>query len=391
MADKKSKDQHKAGTRAVNAGRSPRDNFGFVNPPLYRGSTVLFETAESLRTSGQPYIYARRGAPTLAALEQAMCDLEGAHGAVVTPSGLNAITSTMLAFCEAGDHVLVSDNVYRPIRRFCDTILSRFAVTAEYFDPLDLAGFSRKLSDKTRLVFLESPGSQTMEMCDIPAFARAAHDRGCVVIMDNTWATPIYFRPLDHGVDISIISATKFLGGHSDLMLGLASANEAHWARLHGSHDRMGLYVGPDDVSLVLRGLRTLPVRLSRHGASGIEIANWLKARPEVADVLYPALPDDPGHDLWRRDFSGAPGVFSIVLKSYTTEQVNGLLNSLRLFGMGWSWGGFESLIVPFNPTKYRTASVWPHDGPALRLHVGLEDPADLIADLEHGLAALTT
>ena len=381
--------KQKAETRLAHAGRAPARYHGFVNTPIYRGSTVLFPTLASLEANAQDFTYGRLGTPTVKALEEAIAELEGGTRTLLTPSGLSAIAAALLAFVSAGDEILVSDSVYRPTRRFCDHVLKRLGVRTIYYDPLIGSGIKKLLSAKTKLVFAESPGSQTFEVQDIPAIVKAAHDAGAVVILDNTWATPLYFKPFAHGVDVSIQAATKYIVGHADAMLGAITASEKVARAVEKSHEDLGLCPGPEDAYLGLRGLRTLSVRLARHQQSALELARWLKSRPEVARVLHPALPSDPGHALWRRDFTGASGLFAIILKPASHAALAAMLDGLSLFGMGYSWGGFESLILPFDPRDYRTATTWEAEGPALRLHVGLEDVDDLKADLEAGFARL--
>ena len=376
-------------TRLVHAGREPACQHGFVNTPIYRGSTVIFPTLASLEADDQDFSYGRLGTPTVRALEVAIAELEGGHRTLLTPSGLSAIATALLAFVGAGDEVLVSDSVYRPTRRFCDHVLKRLGVKTTYYDPLIGGGIDKLITKKTKLVFTESPGSQTFEVQDIPAIAAAAHDAGAAVILDNTWATPLYFKPFAHGADVSIQAATKYIGGHADIMLGAITMNQRASAAVAKVHDELGLCTGPEDVYLGLRGLRSLGVRLERHQKSGLELAHWLAARPEVARVIHPALPTDPGHALWQRDFTGASGLFSIVLKKVSRAKLAAMLDGLSLFGMGYSWGGFESLILPFDPSSYRTATEWPVAGPALRLHIGLEDTDDLKADLDAGFERL--
>ena len=359
--------------------------------PIYRGSTVIFPTLASLEADDQDFSYGRLGTPTVRAMEEAIAELEGGYGARLTPSGLSAIASALFAFVGAGDEVLVSDSVYRPTRRFCDHALTRLGVKTVYYDPLIGGGIATLITKKTRVVFVESPGSQTFEVQDVPAIAGAAHAAGAMVILDNTWATPLYFKPFKHGADVSIQAATKFIVGHADAMLGSITATEEAFPAIAKTHDELGLCPGPEDVYLGLRGLRSLGVRLERHQRSGLELARWLADRPEVARVIYPALPSDPGHALWRRDFTGAPGLFSIVLKPVPHAKLAAMLDGLDLFAMGYSWGGFESLILPFDPRAYRTATKWEAEGPALRLHVGLEEVEDLKADLEAGFARLSS
>ena len=381
--------KQKAETRLAHAGRAPARHHGFVNTPIYRGSTVLFPTLASLEANAQDFTYGRLGTPTVKALEEAIAELEGGTRTLLTPSGLSAIATSLLAFVSAGDEILVSDSVYRPTRRFCDHVLKRLGVRTIYYDPLIGSGIKKLLGAKTKLVFAESPGSQTFEVQDIPAIVKAAHDAGAVVILDNTWATPLYFKPFAHGVDVSIQAATKYIVGHADAMLGAITASEKAARAVEKTHEDLGLCPGPEDAYLGLRGLRTLSVRLARHQQSALELARWLKSRPEVARVLHPALPSDPGHALWRRDFTGASGLFAIILKPASHAALAAMLDGLSLFGMGYSWGGFESLILPFDPRDYRTATTWEAEGPALRLHVGLEDVDDLKADLEAGFARL--
>jgi cystathionine beta-lyase len=380
----------KAETTLVTAGRDTRTQKGFVNPPVVHGSTVLYPTADDLRAHRGEYRYGRHGTPTTKALQEAMMELEGPQcaGVGIAPSGLSAITTTLLAVLKAGDHLMMCDNVYQPSRKFCDGLLSNYGIETTYFDPLIGANISALFKPNTRAVFVEAPGSQSLEMPDVPAIADAAHARGAIVIDDNTWATPLYHRSLEQGVDISIQAATKYIGGHSDIMFGTVSANASTWSPIRAAIQQLGICAGPDDVFLALRGLRTLSVRLAQHQRSALEMAEWLSARPEVARVLHPALKSDPGYNIWKRDFSGASGLFSIILKPAPLQAVDALLNALKLFGMGFSWGGFESLIVPFDCVTYRTATKWAPGGPTLRLHIGLENVEDLKADLAHGFEA---
>jgi cystathionine beta-lyase len=317
--------------------------------------------------------------------------LEGSQcaGVGIAPSGLAAITTTLLAVLKAGDHLLVCDNAYRPTRNFCNGLLARYGVETTYYDPLIGAGIEKLFKPNTRAVLVEAPGSQSFEMPDIPAIAAVAHAHGAFVIDDNTWATPLYHRSLEQDVDISMQAATKYIGGHSDIMFGTISANAKAWPIIAENIRLLGVCAGPDDVYLALRGIRTLSVRLAQHYRSGLEVARWLATRPEVARVLHPALESHPGHAIWKRDFTGASGLFSIVLKPVPPQAVDALLDTVKLFGMGYSWGGFESLIIPFDCDSYRTATKWSPGGPALRLHIGLENVDDLKADLERGFAAL--
>jgi cysteine-S-conjugate beta-lyase len=379
-----------AETRLVTAGRDTRAQKGFVNPPVVHGSTVLYPTAEDLHARRGEFQYGRYGTPTTRALQETLMALEGPQcaGVGIAPSGLAAITTALLAVLKAGDHVLVCDNVYRPSRNFCNGVLARCGVETTYFDPLIGGAIEKLFKANTRAVLVEAPGSQSFEMTDIPAVAGAAHARGALVIDDNTWATPLFHRSLDQGVDVSIQAATKYIGGHSDIMFGTISANTNAWPMISATIAMLGVCAGPDDVFLALRGMRTLAVRLNQHYRSGVEMARWLASRPEVIRVLHPALESDPGHAIWRRDFTGASGLFSIVLKPAPQKAVDALLDTVKLFGMGFSWGGFESLIIPFDCDSYRTATKWAPGGPTLRLHIGLENVEDLKADLERGFAA---
>jgi cysteine-S-conjugate beta-lyase len=382
--------KQKAETRLAHAGREPSRHHGFVNTPIYRGSTVLFPTLASLEANAQDFTYGRLGTPTVKALEEAIAELEGGTRTLLTPSGLSAIATSLLAFVSAGDEILVSDSVYRPTRRFCDHVLARLGVKTTYYDPLVGGGIKKLLGDKTKVIFAESPGSQTFEVQDIPAIASAAHQAGAMLIMDNTWATPLYFKPFSHGVDVSIQAATKYIVGHADAMLGAITANDKTARVIEKAHEDLGLCPGPEDAYLGLRGLRTLGVRLARHQQSALELAHWLDSRPEVERVLHPGLPSDPGHGLWKRDFTGASGLFAFILKPASHAALAAMVDGLTLFGMGYSWGGFESLILPFDPRDYRTATKWQVAGQAIRLHVGLEDVEDLKADLEAGFARLS-
>jgi cystathionine beta-lyase len=378
-------------TRLVNAGRDPQSYYGFVNPPIYHASTVLYPTAEDQVAHRSRYQYGRRGTPTTEALENALAEMEGdaCAGVSLLPSGLSAITAALMAVAGAGDHILVTDSVYRPTRIFCDGVFKRMGVETTYYDPLIGGAIAELIKPNTRAVFTEAPGSQSFEMQDIPAIAAAAHAKGALVLMDNTWATPLYFRAFEKGVDVSIQAATKYIGGHSDIMFGCVAANAKTAPALKNLVGSMGLCVGPDDVYLALRGLRTMAVRLARHQESALQVARWFEQRPEVARVLHPALPGDPGHAIWERDFTGASGLFSIELKSCPARAVHAFMNALTLFGIGFSWGGYESLVIVFDCAEYRTATTWSAGGPTLRFHIGLEDPGDLIADLEQGFAAM--
>ena len=375
-------------TRLGRLGRDPASFHGFVNAPIYRGSTVIYPNLAALEANDQAYSYGRLGTPTMCELQEALAALEGAERCLLSSSGLCAIATVLLAFVSCGDHLLISDSVYAPTRRFCEQVLKRLGVEITYYDPLIGAGIKELLRPCTKLVFTESPGSQTFEMQDVPVIAEAAHKAGALVAIDNTWATPLYFKPFAYGADISIHAATKYIVGHADAMLGVVNAVGAETiAKLDACHIAAGLCPGPEDVFLALRGLRTLGVRLARHQASARILAEWLAGRPEVARVLYPALPTDPGHAIWKRDFTGASGLFSIVLKPMSKPALAAFVDHLSLFAMGYSWGGFESLILPFDPSGYRSATRWEAEGPALRIHTGLEDIDDLKADLDAGFA----
>lgn len=373
-------------TELVIRGRDPEAQSGFVNAPIVRGSTVVWPTVEAFQSLRGPYTYGRRGSPTTDALCEAIGALEGGAHVALAPSGLAAVTLALLATLKSGDHLLMVDSVYQPTRQFCDGMLKTLGVETTYYDPLVGAHVAELMRPNTRAVFVESPGSLTFEVQDIPAIAGAAHARGVAVIMDNTWATPLYFRAHDHGVDLSVSAGTKYLGGHADLLLGHVSANAAHAAALKAAHGQLGLCCGPDDMFLALRGLRTLGVRLAHHQSSALRVARWLESRPEVARVLHPGLESHPGHDLWKRDFSGASGLFAFELKPGSEAATAAFLDGLSLFGLGYSWGGYESLAIPFDAARTRSATRWTPAGPTVRIHIGLEEVEDLIGDLEAGL-----
>ncbi len=386
-------DQRKPATNAVHLGRKPGRFLGAVNTPVFRASTMLFPTVAVLERAARGEYdgigYGLHGLPTVTDLQDAVAAIEGAHGALAVPSGLTATTLPLLALTKGGDHVLVTDAVYGPTRRFCNNHLTRLGVEVTYYDPLLGAAIEREFRPNTRVVFTESPGSLTFCVQDIPAIAAVAHRHGALVVTDNSWATPFGFRSFDHGVDVSVHAATKYIGGHSDVLLGLVLASEATFPALHRLWTDMGVTASPDDCFLALRGLRTLPVRLARHVASATAVAQWLQSRPEVREVIYPALAGSRGHELWQRDFIGASGLFAVVLAPVAKQRVDSMLDNMQLFGMGWSWGGFESLIIPIYPERVQTATTWDAGGPCLRLAIGLEDPGDLIADLAEGLARL--
>ena len=381
-------------TLLTTAGRRPEENFGIVNPPVYHASTIVYSSVAAHNEGRKDMLtgvtYGRIGTPTSHAFEEAVAVLEGGHRAVSVCSGLAALTTAVFAFVKAGDHVLVSDSVYGPLRKFCDDVLAHLAVEITYFDPLIGGDIAALLRANTRLVCAESPGSLTFEVQDIPAIAKAAHAAGALVMVDNTWSAGLYFQPFAHGADISVQAATKYVAGHSDAMLGvITTATEELWRTVKKTTTMLGLCAGPDDCYLGLRGLRTLAVRLRRHQENGLALARWLQRRPEVARIAHPALPEHPGHRLWRRDFTGACGLFGVMLKPFPKPAVDAFIDALELFGFGYSWGGYESLIVKADPGPLRSATRWAPEGPYLRLHAGLEDSDDQIADLERGFAAL--
>jgi cystathionine beta-lyase len=382
-------------TRLVHAGRGPGYAEGIVNPPVWRASTILFDTLADLdaaiKAPDDGLYYGRRGTPTQWALENALTGLEpGAAGTKLYPSGVAAITTSLLAVVKAGDHVLITDSAYEPSRQFGDQLLKRLGVEVGYFDPLIGGDIAALIRPETSAILLESPGSLSFEIQDIPAITAVARARGVVTMIDNTWATPLRLQPLALGCDISIQALTKYVGGHSDLMMGSATATPALWPRLKAATYRLGHSVSADDASLALRGLRTLSLRLDRQEASALAVARWLEAHPAVDRVWHPALPSHPSHALWQRDFSGATGLFSFVLKRGSRADTAALIDGLAHFGIGFSWGGYESLALPVELTGIRTATDMPLPGPIIRLSIGLEDPADLIADLEQGLARYT-
>ncbi len=387
-------DKRGSGTRLVGAGRKPEWTGPAVNPPVWRASTYLYEDcaaqeADRLPSADGLFHYGARGGPTQWALADALTQLEpGAAGTMLYPTGLAAPVMALLSVLKAGDELLVADNSYDPTRSFATKALRDYGISTRFFDPLDTAGFAAMIADNSRAVLLESPGSLTMEICDVPALAAAAKARGLAVLLDNTWAGPTGFQALSHGVDLSILALTKHVGGHSDVMMGSVTATTEYYPRLRQRSLLLGQQTSPDDAALALRGLRTMGVRLERSTASAVTIGTWLHRRAEVAAVLCPMLPGSPGHALWQRDFTGGCGLLTVVLAGRDAAARNRLIDALELFGIGYSWGGFESLALGIHPERDRSIMSWPTDNYAVRLWIGLEDPADLIADLTRGLAA---
>jgi cystathionine beta-lyase len=383
----------KPDTLIAHAGRHPEKNFGAVNPPVYHASTILhpnvahYEAAEARRFDD--VVYGRFGTPTQFALEEAMAAVEGGSRAVLVCSGVAACIAALLAYLKAGDHVLIPDSVYGPVRAFATGFLARFGVAYDFYDPMVGAGIDALVKPDTRVIYLESPGSLTFEVQDVPAIVAAAKARGIATMLDNTWASPLFLRPLAMGVDVSIVAGTKYIVGHSDAMMGICICTKDSFAAVKTSALQLGYHAAPDDAYLALRGLRTVGVRLRAHEQAALKVAHWLKARPEVERVLHPALPDCPGHEFWRRDFTGSSGLFSFILRrEFSKPAVDAMLDGMELFGLGASWGGFESLITAPRPARIRTVTKW-DTGPVVRLHIGLEDIDDLIADLEQGFARL--
>ena len=374
-------------TRLVTAGREYAEH-GFVNPAVYRASTVLFRDSASLMTeASQPYTYGREGTPTSRAVESAICELEQGAGTRVCSSGLAAISVSLLAFLKAGDHLLLTDSAYYPARRLADGLLSRMGIETTFYEPTMGGSIAQHVKSNTRVIYAESPGSQTMEVQDIPALAEIARKANATLIVDNTWGAGHYLKPLKLGAHVSLQAATKYLVGHSDAMLGCVTCDQDHWPIFNQTFKDMGQFAGPDDMYLALRGIRTLDVRMERQMKNALDVADWLRGREEVAEVLYPALPNAPGHTIWKRDFTGAASLFSIILKTQDEKALAAMLDEMQLFGLGYSWGGYESLMIPFKPI--RTAKAWADKGLCLRLHIGLENPHDLKADLEAGFARL--
>lgn len=380
------------GTKLVGAGRRPEWTQGLVSPPVWRASTILYDSVAQMRAAGgrdthHRLFYGRRGTPTQWSLADALTSLEpGAEATFLYPSGVAAVSAALLSVLSPGDELLLADSVYDPTRSFATSFLARFGVTTRFYDPMIGGGIAELISERTRAIFMESPGSLTFEVQDVPAIVAAAKARGVTTLIDNTWATPLLFPVIELGVDLSILACTKYIVGHSDVMLGSVTAAPSHWTQLRDTSFALGQTASPDDAWLGSRGLRTMAVRLKHHGAAALEIARWLETRSEVARVLHPALPSCPGHELFVRDFKGASGLFSFVLNGGTEASRAALIDGLDLFGIGYSWGGFESLAIPIDPQRHRSATRWEAEGLAVRLQIGLEDPADLIADLAAGL-----
>ena len=383
-------------TRLSHAGRAGTRVRGFVNPPLLRGSTMLYPSVQERLASGASRLdqapnYGVMGSATHHALEDVVAEIEGGTRCQIVSSGLAAVTTPLLAYLKSGDHCLVPDSVYGPTRTFCDGLLARLGIKTTYYRAAtDAAGIAGLMRPNTAVLYLESPGSHTFEVQDVPALSEAAHARGAKVLMDNTWGIH-FFQPFRHGVDVSIQALTKYVVGHSDVLLGgVTTASDGDWERVRLTALALGQYASPDDCWLALRGVRTMGVRLQHQMRSGLAVAEWFAEQPEVAGVLHPALPGAPGHDLWKRDFTGACSLFGVVFRpEFSTAAACAMIDSLELFGIGASWGGFESLVLPTTGHVVRTAGAWDYDGPVVRFHIGLEDTGDLIADLDRGLAVL--
>jgi len=385
---------HHPETTVVHAGREPSKNGGAVNPPVYHASTIIFDTyAEFVQAENGTLdraAYGRHGTQSNRLLESALAELEGAPKCLLTASGLNAIAITLTALLKPGDHLLMADCVYSPTRFFAEQELKRIGVNVEFYDPRTTKTITDSITDKTKLVYIESPGSLTFEVQDIPAIAKAAHAKGAIVVIDNTWATPLFFKPFENGVDVSIHSATKYIGGHSDLMMGVINTTEKLYPAIKRSYKNFGIACGPDDIYLAQRGLRTLTLRVKAQEKSALEIARWLKKHPAVSRVLHPALPDCPGHEIWQRDYTGSTGLFSFILKKHLSEkQTAAFVEALKLFKMGYSWGGYESLLIPLEAKKIRSAVKWQPEGSGFRIFCGLENIEDLKTDLETALAKI--
>lgn len=377
----------KLATRLITGGRNPDESFGFVSIPPYRGSTVLYPSAKACLARENRYAYGLTGNPSMEQLNTLWSELEGAEGSVALCSGAAACTVALLAVLSAGDHLLVPDSVYRPTRNFCNGMLKRMGIETTYYDPMIGGGIRTLFKPNTRAIFTESPGSHTFEVQDIPAIVAAAREINAFTLMDNTWATAIYFKALDFGIDISINAATKYPSGHSDVLAGMIAANARALPLVKAAHYELGQYLSPDDTYTLLRGLRSMDLRLREQGKAALEIAHWLKARPEVLKVLHPALPDCPGHEFFKRDFTGSSGLFGFVLKPGHDSLA--FIDATDLFGVGFSWGGFESLMIPVDATSYRTATPFAPGGACIRIQIGLENIDDLKADLDRAFKAI--
>lgn len=383
---------HALRTRLCHTGRQGDGHHGAVNTPVYHASTFLFPTLDAFEArKSAPVRYGRRGTPTSQSLEEVVSTLEGAAGTVLAPSGVSAISVALLAHATPGAHFLVPDNCYGPCRNFCNDVLAGMGIATTFYDPAVGADIAGLITPATKLVWLEAPGSQTFEMSDVRAIAAVARAAGVATAFDNTWAGGWFCQPLALGCDISVQAGTKYLGGHSDLMIGTLACTAPALPRIRAMAASLGLCVGPDDIALTLRGMRTLPLRLAQHQAGGLQVARWLRDRPEVLRVMHPGLPEDPGHELWKSQFSGASGLFGFVIATVPRPALAAMLDGMRLFGMGASWGGYESLLTPTRPETFRTTTRWQPGGQSMRIHVGLEDPLDLIADLEAGFARMAT
>ncbi|MEM5528696.1 cystathionine beta-lyase [Gammaproteobacteria bacterium AS21] len=378
-------------TKLTQLGRDPDSQFGFVNAPVYRGSTVIFKTVDDLENNRSRFHYGTEGTPTISHLENAWSEIAGAAGTVLSPSGLGAVSLALLSTLKSGDHLLMTDSVYKPTRFFCNDFLKRFGVEVTYYDPMIGAGINELIKENTSTIFLEAPGSQSFEIQDVPAITAIAQSKGIKTIIDNTWATPLFFKAHEHGCDLSVEAGTKYLSGHSDLLMGMVSANAATWPALRKTYDNLAMLPGAEDCFLALRGLRTMHIRLKEVEQRGLVLASWLQEQPEVQKILHPAFEDCPGHDIWKRDFSGSTGLFSVVLDpKFDKKALANMLDNMTIFGMGYSWGGFESLVIPFDCSSYRTVTQWAPGGLTIRIQIGLENMEDLKFDLRDGLDRLS-
>ncbi|MGI9318558.1 MAG: cystathionine beta-lyase [bacterium] len=395
MSIKKLSPNHRFGieTRTVHNGRDPASQGGMINAPIYHGSTVVFPTLADLEQSRLDHdlkdkvVYGRLGNPSTFAFENAVADLENGYGSVSVSSGMAAVTTTILAFAGSGDHVLMVDSAYGPTRSFCDNYLNRMGVEVSYYDPMVGAGIEDLVKANTKLIFMESPGSITFEVQDVPEIVSVARKHNITTALDNSWATPLYYRPLDFGVNVSVTAGTKYIAGHADAMIGLITTDEESFYVVKRCRDLLGQSLAPDDVYLGTRGIRTLSVRVKQHEQQGLALAKWLQSHSEVLKIIHPAIQGCPGHAVWKRDFSGSSGLFSFIIKPRSRHALANLLDHMELFSMGYSWGGYESLIVPQEPAKSRTATTWENPGQLIRVHAGLENIEDLIADMEAGLS----